>query len=288
MTSGQQGAATGRHSQHPGTWTPAIQYPHAPAHARIEPESLVEQTVPGLRKFDLGTVPASVTPPRSWRTAAWFAVGASLAVVVGLVFAASALMGQPRSPSTIDALPNYPSLPMLILTPTDPTATDTARPTHTSDRHTEPKSSVTATRRPPTDSSPQATLTDSATVPSAPPSPTYTPPVRETMPGIALAMNDPKEIGDRTEAFYKAVTSNPDAAYQMTTGGMRTQGADAFKARYADIKSIQVRRIGIDPNQGTTVSEVTVTKKDGTTYTEQRRLRFTSGSNPKISSEVTH
>ncbi|MFD1050765.1 hypothetical protein ACFQ1S_37170 [Kibdelosporangium lantanae] len=101
-------------------------------------------------------------------------------------------------------------------------------------------------------------------------------------------MSDPKVIGDRTELFYRYVTSNPDAAYQMTTGDMYLQGKDAFRARYSGIRSVQVRRIGIDPNQGTTVSEVQVTKTDGSTFTEVRQLRFTSGGDPKISSEITH
>jgi hypothetical protein len=84
------------------------------------------------------------------------------------------------------------------------------------------------------------------------------------------------------------VTTNPGAAYQMTTGEMYLQGEGAFKERYADIKSVEVTQIGIDPNQGTTVSEVKITKMDGSTVTERRRLKFTSGSNPKISSEVAH
>lgn len=290
MTSGEY-EQSGRHSRHPGTWTPEVRHLHAPAHARIEPESLVEQTVPGLRKFDLGTVPASVTPPRSWRRAAWFAVAASVAVIVGLAFAASALMGAPRSPSTIDALPSYPSMPFFAQTPTtDAPPTDAAKPTHTAtSKHNEPLSNLAQTHHTMTASSPQATTTDSAAVPSSPSAPpVYVPPVRETTPMFALAMNNPKEIGDRTEAFYKSVIADPDTAYQMTTGQMRQQGEDGFKARYADISSIQVKRISIDPNQGTTLSEMTVTKKDGSTYTEVRRLRFTSGSNPKISSEVTH
>ncbi len=50
--------------------------------------ALPEAPATGLRKFDLGNVPASVTPPRSWRRAAWFAVGTSAAVVLGLTVAA--------------------------------------------------------------------------------------------------------------------------------------------------------------------------------------------------------
>jgi hypothetical protein len=291
MTSGEYEQPEGRHTPENGTWTPQVQYEHAPAHARTEPETLAEMTVPGLRKFDLGTIPASVTPPRSWRRAAWFAVGSSLAVIAGLMFAASALMGQPRNSSTIDALPNYPSLPVFLDTP-DTATSDPGRqpPGNTSSKRPDQRSSLTSSpARRPTVSSPQATVTGGASAPaSPPPPPPPAPPVRETTPKRAFASNDPKEIGDRTEAFYKQVTTNPQAAYQMTTGEMYLQGEDAFKAKYADIKSVEVKRIGIDPNQGTTVSEVKITKKDGSTSTEVRRLRFTSGSNPKISSEITH
>src|SRR5205085_12640098 len=70
--------------------------------------------------FNIGLVPASVTPPRSWRHAAWFAVLSSAAVLVGLMVAA-ALVGPSRSNSRIDALPGYPSyLPPIAPTPNGP------------------------------------------------------------------------------------------------------------------------------------------------------------------------
>jgi len=292
MTSGEYEQPAGRHSRHPGTWTPEVHQPHVPTHARVEPASPAELTVPGLRKFDLGTIPASVTPPRSWRRAAWFAVGASLAVVGALFFAASALMGQPRNPGTIDALPNYPSMPMFLGTsagapPNDPTRPpkSTTSSSKSSDRRT---STTTGQANRPSAGGASGTGGTSAPATSSKPTPVYTPPVRETTPKRAFAMSDPKVIGDRTELFYKYVTSNPDAAYQMTTGEMYLQGKDAFRARYSGIRSVRVRRIGIDPNQGTTMSEVQVTKADGSTFTEVRQLRFTSGGDPKISSEVTH
>jgi hypothetical protein len=293
MTSGEQEPAEGRHRHSAGTWTPQIQHAHAPAHAVAEPEGPAEITVPGLRKFDLGTIPASVTPPRSWRRAAWFAVGASVFVVAGLIFAASALMGRPHDPGGINALPGFPTLPLFLDTPLEMVTSTPVKPTASSKRPEQqpqqpPRPSLTASPpRRPASSTPSATVTSvTPTTPTSEQPPQ--PPVRQTTPKRAFATNDPKEIGDRTEAFYKQVTADPDAAFAMTTGEMRLQGEDAFKQRYADIKSVEVKRIGIDPNQGTTVSEVRITKKDGSTITERRRLKFTSGSNPKISSEVTH
>jgi hypothetical protein len=295
MTSGEHNAE-GRHRHSSGTWTPQVQHTHAPAHAapepvfRIPPPSPAETTVPGLRKFDLGTIPASVTPPRSWRRAAWFAVGASLFVVLGLVFAAASLVGRPKNTDTIDALPGYPSFPVFFDSSTEPGPGVPPKPssgTRSPERSTVAPTSLRRSAA----GGPRVTMPRVPSVPGGTsieqPQPPV-PPVRQTTPKRAFATNDPKEIGDRTEAFYKQVTTDPDAAYKMTTGEMRVQGEQAFKQRYSNIRSVEVRRINIDPNQGTTVSEVKITKKDGSTIVERRRLKFTSGSNPKISSEVTH
>ncbi|MEV4317508.1 hypothetical protein [Actinocrispum sp. NPDC049592] len=289
MTSGEQQPEHGRHRHGTGTWTPQVQQLHAPAHARLEPEVPAEITVPGLRKFDLGSIPASVTPPRSWRRAAWFAVGASMLVVFGLIFAASTLMGRSRNPGGIDALPGFPSMPLLLETPSETGVGSTPKPTPSKRPEQQQRSSLMSSppHRPASSGTTNVTpVTPSSESPtSEAPAP---PPIRETTPPRVFAVNDPKEIGDRTETYYKQVTANPSAAYKMTTGDMYLQGEDAFKRRYAGIRSVQVRRMSIDPNQGTTVSEVKITKTDGSTITEVRKLRFTSGSNPKISSEVTH
>src|SRR5438067_279661 len=71
------------------------------------PDPLVDTTpAGGLHKFDLGMVPASVTPPRTWRRAAWFAVVSAAAALGGLVFATAALVNQ--STSTLRLAPNMP------------------------------------------------------------------------------------------------------------------------------------------------------------------------------------
>jgi hypothetical protein len=76
----------------------------------------------GLRKFDLGLVPASVTPPRTWRHAAWFTVLCSACVLMSLLLAVNALVGHSRQ-ATIDAMPNYPGEPGLLPTTTRTTRT---------------------------------------------------------------------------------------------------------------------------------------------------------------------
>lgn len=110
------------HSARPTGWSGEIVPPSgaaplgAPSHS-AEPDPLVDTNATGgLSKFDLGMVPASVTPPRTWRHAAWFAVMSSAATLGGLVFATSALVGNTSSPQHIDlpSMPRageYPALP---------------------------------------------------------------------------------------------------------------------------------------------------------------------------------
>jgi len=63
----------------------------------------------GLRMFDLGTIPASVTPPRTWRRAAWFTIVASAAALLGLLAVGAMLVGPIRSTDGFDAMPIFPS-----------------------------------------------------------------------------------------------------------------------------------------------------------------------------------
>ncbi len=96
--------AHGRHHRNPAGPASAAAMPLG----RAEADPFVDtDPTGGLSKFDLGMVPASVTPPRSWRRAAWFAVASSAATLGGLMFATAALVGNTTSYQVID-LPNMP------------------------------------------------------------------------------------------------------------------------------------------------------------------------------------
>lgn len=77
--------------------------------AGVPPPDPLTDTAPtgGLHTFDLGMVPASVTPPRTWRHAAWFAITTSAAALGGVVLAGSLLV---NSPVRLDGL-DLPSIP---------------------------------------------------------------------------------------------------------------------------------------------------------------------------------
>ena len=249
----------------------------------------------GLRKFNLGTIPASVTPPRTWRRAAWFAVGTAVFVVLALGFAAFRLVGNPRRTTTIEALPGQPSQQLLI---TDLPADGTRGPDPTSS--TKPTSSAKSTTGSPRPTGTSRTTTrtvrggDGAQTPvpnrepvTRPDPPTQPkPPARSTVEAaVAAPPTDPEQMGDRTELYYAQVCDNPEAAYQLTGGPMRAEGPEGIEARYGNIDHIEVKEITIDPNWSYTHSVLRVVRKDGSTVTVERELTFSPGQNPKITSD---
>ncbi|MGH3636757.1 MAG: hypothetical protein ACRDTS_22250 [Mycobacterium sp.] len=110
----------------------------------VDPE--VDTVSMGLRKFNLGTVPASVTPPRTWRHAAWFSVIASGGALAGLVFLSATLTGMPTMSQHIDALPALPSAAPTIPQP-DSSNHPQSSHRHAAD-HTRPSHNLTGTTRP--------------------------------------------------------------------------------------------------------------------------------------------
>jgi hypothetical protein len=312
-------------------WTPAVrptEAGHLPTHARLDwapppppggepaPVTLVPRqreqaavvyalpdtdTPPrGLRKFDLGSVPASVTPPRSWRVAAWFAVGTSAAVVCGLAAAAVQFVGSPSEPETIDALPAFPTQQLGDL-PVDQTATaaetSRGRPTsRTSSSHPDTARRTGDAPRPdssagsPAPGSPEQNGTTGSTGTTGTPgtvSGTEAQPSRTTVGRAPVTPTNPAAMGDRTEQYFALVTEDPQAANDLCTGGMAREGADGIEARYAGVARLEVQDITIDRNQALTTSTIRIVHEDGTATVEERRLTFTWGGDPKISDDAT-
>lgn len=231
----------------------------------------------GLRKFNIGMVPASVTPPRTWKRAAWFAVVSSVLVLVGLSVAAAKLVsgggavekiglpGYPSDVPLISALPTAASLPPV--TGTRPSAANTGRGapvpgTGSGAPTSNGQGSATNTK-------PQGTL----------------PPVITTVPISQAPVVDGTQIARRTENFYREMATNADTALAMTTDTVRANAEALLEGRLADISLIEVKEIVVDPSKGLTVSLLQVTKKDGSVSTEKRELSFTLGELPLISGE---
>jgi hypothetical protein len=241
------------------------------------------QDTDGLRKFNIGLVPASVTPPRTWRRAAWFAVVSSVLVLVGLSVAAAKLVSGGGDVETV-GLPGYPSdVPMISALPTGGTTPPSATGTRPSAAGTGQNAPApgTGTR---TGSSSAPGTSGQASAPNPQPSGTA-PPVITTVPVTQAPVVDGGKIAEQTENFYRAMAANADTALAMTTDTVRSNADALLEGRLADISLIEVKEIAVDPGKGLTVSLLQVTKKDGSVSTEKRELSFTLGDLPLINGE---
>ncbi|MFD9699099.1 hypothetical protein [Lentzea sp. NPDC059081] len=237
------------------------------------------QDTDGLRKFNIGMVPASVTPPRTWKRAAWFAVVSSVLVLVGLSVAAAKLVGSNTDADPV-GLPGYPSdVPLISQLPTGATATPSATGTRPSAARTGQGAPVPGTgpSRAPGTSGPASTT-------GAKPSGSA-PPVITTVPVTQAPVVDGTQIAQKTEDFYREMATNADTALALTTDTVRVNADALLEGRLADISLIEVKEIAVDPSKGLTVSLLQVTKKDGSVSTEKRELSFTLGDLPLINGE---
>jgi hypothetical protein len=226
----------------------------------------------GLRMFDLGTIPASVTPPRTWRRAAWFTIVASAAALLGLLAVGTMLVGPMRSADRFDALPVFPSgAPLAAIG-----GARSVRPVSASLR---PATSTVAevgkltprryVGRPTTVAGPTAPVI--ATLPVA----------VGTVPGGEPVI-DPTKLLKQTRTFFAEVTSNAQAAADLTDRTVRDDATALIRQKYGDVSTIQIQSITLDPTNGLTVSLLRVVAKDGTTSTERTTLHFTLTDDPKI------
>lgn len=250
--------------------------------------------IDGLGGFTIGSVPASVTPPKTWRKAAWFATGASGAVVVGLLFAGSYLVGKPVDQAVQGAWPGYQGAPTVI----DPTA-EAEPPSRQGGSAPGPDDSTPSPDKPagrtrgggagPVDGVPTPPVTDNpagsktsgtATPSGWPQKPPVTPAQRETPvkpPWWYSFPPDAQTMGDNSEKFFNTVTTDPAAASSVTTGDLHDRGPQALADRYAGVAYFEVRKISVDQQRGVTVNTVEITHTDGSKTIEERTLTFGDG-----------
>lgn len=282
-----------------------------PPEQRPEPQPDAEKA--GLLSlYNIGTVPASVTPPASWRKAAWFAMVSSAGVIAALLVASTYLVQHQTTQSTGQKWTGLDG------------GADTATGHHTAPRHrstdatprsTKPQviddvvhvrtSTPAAADRPESTANPSAKVTvdaaaaaapnasaggkhraraprtsvpasrTSAPSTSAPPAtkPKHTPAPRKT-DRAPLALANPQQMGNRTVAFLEQVTKNPKKALEQTGGTLRLQGAQSLARRYAGIADFRIEKVLIEPSSDTTINTVRTAYTNGRIVHEQRTFRF--------------
>lgn len=244
----------------------------------------------GLDTFDLGSVPASVTPPRSWRRAAWFATASSGGVVVALLFAGSALVGKPPSnPAGGGWVPDLgggqpvvggeqvaaaPGVPVTDAEVAEKTGAPLSPggPTRSARVRIVQGSSDVVGGAP---ASPGAATPAVSRVLQKPPS---TPaPYDADAFQVGWPSGEPDMFAAESQNFLDTVTENPEAAHRMTTGALEREGSSGLARKYAGIAYFQVRHVRVHQYEGKTVCTVQAVYKDGTQTTEQRELTFAHG-----------
>ncbi|TDD50370.1 hypothetical protein [Saccharopolyspora elongata] len=288
--------AHGRHrAGSPVPWTPAVR-PRRSAHApgaRLTTDPLVDtMPVGGLHKFDLGMVPASVTPPRTWRQAAWFAIASSAAALGGLMFATTLLAD---GSTTIEGL-ELPSMPRGEYPPVPPTD-----PYYLTGDPTRPEAvRATGSVQPLPPLQPSPPMGTSAGIPfhpnpigsSAPGAPSLptssttptTPSPTRTSEPPKLLFADTGPVKRRGDEYYAAIgRGDLRSAYALTTGSLHAEGYESFAARYSGAKSVEVVESYATPTS--TLHTVRLTMADGTVRTQRRELRYTMEDEPLITSD---
>ncbi|QQQ75868.1 hypothetical protein IOD16_33185 [Saccharothrix sp. 6-C] len=261
---------------------PRAPRPPAPPPEPPPPDPFVDTDAMGLRKFNIGLVPASVTPPRTWKRAAWFTVLSSAGVLVGLAVVASNLVGT-NGPAERIALPGYPTgVPLLTGFPPPPPP-----PTSSTARHV-PAAAVVDELSP-------AGGDRAAAAGSAPDDPVAGPvvdPAPETsavvtaVPSESAPVVDADTLAMSTELFYEEVAANSDGALTLVSEAFRIAGDVLdLEREFADVSLIEVLEISVDPTRGVTVSTLGVTHEDGSRTTEKRELVFTTTGTPLIDGE---
>lgn len=251
-----------------------------PRDCRVSGGTAVTDTAPGLYKFNLGRVPASVTPPTTWRRAAWFTIISSVGALGVLLYIAS-LVTVPAQPGQL-ALPqsSRSSAHSTLITDIG-TATSANGPTPEATPPT-PATTVSPSPRP---------SRTSGTIVAAPPTPEQTRPSQETTrPSPVLTPPPPKIVilnnrgparidVDRTVevalSYLRGLSDEaPRHSYSLTGGALRAAGYESFALRWCDITSITVTELRVDRSSATVVALSRVSHRDGTVDDHAQRLTF--------------
>lgn len=293
-----RGAAEGTPAGPPGRGAPSHARPTVGPTTPPPVDPLVDSTPGGLRAFNLGTIPASVTPPRTWRRAALFAVFASAAALAGLVLVTAVLVVPVRPASRMDALPNFPrGVPLATVAEPAPSRPAAHRPAAAPDPASQPDRAATvladagavaalptggAPAGPGTSASGSAVATPVPTGSGAPAGPPQGGGTTVTTVTSGPPVVDPGTLVNRTQTFFAEVTSDARAAVDLTAQTVKDDALAAINHRYGDVSAIEVRSISLDPSSGVTVNLLRIVRKDGTTSTDQTTLQFTLTGDPKI------
>ncbi|HEY0641239.1 MAG TPA: hypothetical protein VGD67_26725 [Pseudonocardiaceae bacterium] len=246
-------------------------------------------------ELDLVITPVSVTPPSTWRRAAWFTVGASCVVLTVLVFAAARLAG-PESPfDRIDAFPGLPTGGLLTAQPIGPQVTQPDTPARTvpgtgaepgspggapDQRPRTGSDAVGAEQGDPPDGGPAGPGPDprpaSTSEPGGPNGASTSPSV-SLVPSTGRPPVGADDLVSATRLFYEQLPKNVDAAWAMVGPRVRVMGYEAFHKQWSAAQ-VSLQKVVVDAGDSSVLSTVRFVTTDGLAYTQRFRMVFRMGS----------
>lgn len=243
-------------------------------------------------ELDLAATPVSVTPPRSWRRAAWFAVGASCVVLTVLVFAAARLAG-PESPfDRLDAFPGPPTGGLLTAQPPGPAVPTGAGDPTVAGEHSDTVAGA-ATRTGTGDAPGQQNQPEGdgpgsgpagSTGPGGAPvtsqvrtgEPTANPTV-SLLPTIGSPPVTPEDMIDATRLFYESLPKDVDTAWGMVGPRVKVQGYETFRQQWADVTTVDLLRVVVNANDSSVLATVRTVTTEGAEHVDNFLLVFRQG-----------
>jgi hypothetical protein len=268
-------------------WAPGIAEPAEPVEPIVYVEPPVRAEPEALAGISLHT-PVSVTPPSSWRKAAWFIVGAASIVLVVLVFAAMRLAGPEDRIGRIDAFPGLPTGG--LLTPQQPEAAEPAA-TAEPPAPDEPGSSPSVESAPGGDGGATVPQAPGGTEPGRPgenrppgqsggsgggsrptegrPEPTGG--AQPTSPGTT---DVEENVVDSTHRFFGFLPHDLEAAWEMVSPRVRVLGFEAFREQWGQYSDVRLQHVEVGTDGTTVVATLQVTEHKGETWTQRWKLSY--------------
>jgi len=230
----------------------------------------------GFDELDLAVNPVPVTPPPTWRRTAWFAVGASCAVLTVLVFTAAGLAERPFDRT--EAFPGLPTGGLLTAQPLGPSghpAATTADPG--SGGSAMPGDQTGASTDATAGGGPAGSERDGTHSTGAWPATTArqsrgsstSPPVVSVKPTTGRPPPVPADdLITATEAFYDLLPMDVDLAWDMVGPQVKSRGYDAFRRQWGDARQVELRQIVVDADNSSVLATVRLVAADGTEYVQ--------------------
>lgn len=238
--------------------------------------------------------PARPAPPRTWRRAAWVAVGASCVVLTVLSFAATRLVGPQGS---LDRIRAFPGLPTGGLLTPQPLGQPPAQPTPTATATPGPHSGTPETgstgggqragphqgRQPQAGEQQEGHGDPSQPGTSAPccgPAPTPTgqsaPPTVSVLPTTGHPPVTADDMVSATRAFYDRLPHDVDGAWAMLGPGMKSRGKESFHRQWAEVSAVHLLRVVVNADDSSAEATVMIVSSDGIEHVERYELVFRS------------